>query len=396
MSYTVEELVAQGFARNAEMKYYEAEVAASKGERTKVGLWKNPEFTGEYGQRRVTNGESGSLADGFTRSASLSQTFEFPGKGSLRKAIANKEIEIAELGLRQFRLALAGQIRSLAYQYLAASEQAEAAGEVEERSTALVKLLGERSSAGTQQFLELRIIQGSLIELQKGVREATRQRDEAALELNRLLGLPASQPLRIKTPLSLPSLTLDRDTLVLQGLAGNLLLKTRIVELEKAVRSVSAAKLDIAPNFAVGPFFSQDRAGDNEENVGIGFSTTLPLWDWNQGNIAAAKAKREQADALLLDARRKTEAEILRRLRSYELVQKQLAKTPEGIVSELREAAALADRQYRTGVIGIQLFLETQRGYLSVQQSRNEAVLSAWSDILDIELLTGHAEGELK
>jgi len=390
--WTVDGLVRRALENNAELRFYEAEADAAKGKRTQAGLWKNPEFSGEYGERRI-KGSSGQLLDeGTTRNFSLAQTFEFPGKGSLRKAIANKDVELAELGLSQFRWVLEGRVRSLAVRYQGASANADTAAEINERSTGLVKLLQSRPAAGTRQLLELRVIEGSLMEIQQSSKEFVMDREEARIELNTLLGLPAKQPLKIQTPLRSPQSPLaDLNGIVLAGLSGNLQLKMRTVELEKAAREVSSARLEVAPDFAVGPFFSQDKAGDREENLGATLSVTLPLWNWNQGNIAAAKARRDQADALLLVARRKVEAEIARRYRAYELNRQQLEEIPDSVIGNLRDASDLADRQYRTGAVDVQLFLGVQREFLNARKIRNAAVLEAWNHWLDLGLLTGGA-----
>ncbi len=389
-STTIDELTSQALHNNAELRFYQAEVIAMKGERTQAGLWKNPEISAQYGERRVKAGDSSLQNKGTTRELSIVQTFEFPGKGSLRKAIANKNIELAELGLQQFHRSLEGQVRSLALQYLTASTNADAAAEISERSSGLVKLLQERPSAGTQQLLELRIIEGSLIGLQQSAKEFIQAREETRLELNSLLGFPSSQTLKIESSMEIPRLAAkDQNTLILTGLSGNLQLKMRTVELEKAMKEVTAAKLDIAPDFSVGPFFSQDKAGDSEQNFGATLSLTFPLWNWNQGNIATANARQTQADAMLLDARRKVEAEIARRYRAYELNRNQMEQFSEDTMKKLREASDLADRHYRTGAIGIQIFLEMQRGFLSSLQIRNDALLGVWKNWLDLDLLTG-------
>lgn len=388
--WTVEDLVRRALEHNAELRFYEAEVGAAQGKRTQAGLWKNPEFSGEYGERRIKD-SSGRLQDeGTTRSFSLAQTFEFPGKGSLRKAIAAKDIELAELGLGQFRRVLEGKVRSLVVRYQGASANADAADEIHERSAGLVKLLQSRPMAGTRQLLELRVIEGSLMEIQQASKEFVLEREEARIELNALLGFPAGQPLKIKTPLRPPQSPMaDLNTLVLAGLSGNLPLKIRTVELEKAVKEVSAARLEAAPDFVIGPFFSRDQAGEREENIGGTLSVTLPLWNWNQGNIAASRARRDQADALLLEARRRVEAEIARRYRAYALTRQQLERIPESVIGNLREAADLADRQYRTGAVDVQLFLEVQREFLNAQKIRHAAVSDAWNHWLDLGLLTG-------
>ena len=389
-SWTVDGLVQKALAANPELRAYEAEIGAAKGQRQQAALWKNPELSGEYGHRRVSN--STAAADGFTRSIALTQTFEFPGKATLRQAMADHDVQLAELGVRQFRAALQGQVKSLAYRYVIASREVETAEEISERCHGLIELLAKRPAAGTTPFLELKVIEGSLFELQQSSRDLTQARDEAALELRRLLGLPKSQPLAISSDLGLPANKPDSSTLLLRGLGENLQLKMRKAEMEKAITGISAAKLDAAPDFSVGPFFSQDNALDDEINIGASITTTLPLWNRNQGNIATTKARRVQADALLMDARAKVESEILRRLRSLQLTQKQLAQMPEKTLVGLREAADLADRQYRTGLIGVQLFLETQRGFLAAQKIHSEAQLSAWRDLLDLELLCGGAD----
>lgn len=388
--FTVDQLVNQGLQQNPELKYYEAKVLEAQGERTQAGLWKNPQFSGQYGERRVSDDKGNLEGKDNTRSISVTQTFEFPGKGSLRKAIANKNIELAELGLKQFRLALEGKIQSLAIQYVVAARNGAAAGEISERSSALIKLLQERPAAGTQQLLELRVIEGNLLELQKFTKEVLEAKEEARTELNNLLGWPTSQQFDLQIELTLPPKKITQlNALILSGLSNNLQLKIRTVELEKAIKEVSAQKLEAAPDFSIGPFFSQDKAYELEENLGVTLSMTLPLWNWNQGGISTAKAQKLQADALLLDARRKVENEIIRRYKAYGFVQTQLEQMPPDTIEKFHEASDLADRQYRTGGIGVQLFLEIQKQFLSAQQIRNEAILEGWKNWLDLKLLAG-------
>lgn len=390
-AWTADALVERALAENAELRFYEAEVAAARGQRTQAGLWKNPELSGEYGQKRTTGAE-GSVEEGFTRGFSLAQTFEFPGKGSLRKAMANKEVEIAELGLKQFKLALQGRVRLLALEWASASATADAAAEISERSSGLIQLLRERRQTGTQQLLELRVIEGSLLELQVAAKEAVQAKDEARIELNALLGFPSSHVLALDPALLAPPPALPNgEQLILTALSQSPLLKMRIAELEKAVREVSSAKLEAAPDFSVGPFFSQDEAGEREETIGVTLSTTLPLWNWNQGSITNAKARRDQADARLLEARRRVEAEAARRLRAYAMNQDLLKKLSPETLRNLQDASDLADRQYRTGAIGVQLFIEVQREYLNSRRIRNDALLETWKNWLDLQLLIGEA-----
>jgi cobalt-zinc-cadmium efflux system outer membrane protein len=387
--YGIEQLVAQALANNAELRVFEAEVAVAKGQRTQAGFFKNPEISTEIGAREVRDSENVLQGNGTTFSIAVMQTFEFPGKGTLRKAIANRNIEIAELGLEQFRLALAGQVRLLSYEHLAAVAEAEAAESVYRQSNELSSQLGSQTGFGARQQIEIRLIQASLVELGVAIKEASQRREETRTKLNALLGLPQSLPLRIGGTLVPPRSHLDAKALVFAAQEYNPLLRIRRRELERSVRELSAARLDIAPDFAIGPFFSREVAGDTEQNIGATISATVPLWDWNIGNIQSAKARRDAAEASRVKAERDVEAEILSRLRAYELTQRQLGMTPSGLLQNVREASELAETQFRNGSINAQLYLDAQSAYLSALRASQNAVLDAWRTLLDLSLLTG-------
>jgi outer membrane protein, heavy metal efflux system len=387
--YGIEQLVAQALANNAELRVFEAEVAVAKGQRTQAGFFKNPEISTEIGAREVRDSENVLQGNGTTFSIAVMQTFEFPGKGTLRKAIANRNIEIAELGLEQFRLALAGQVRLLSYEHLAAVAEAEAAESVYRQSNELSSQLGSQTGFGARQQIEIRLIQASLVELGVAIKEASQRREETRTKLNALLGLPQSLPLRIGGTLVPPRSHLDAKALVFAAQEYNPLLRIRRRELERSVRELSAARLDIAPDFAIGPFFSREVAGDTEQNIGATISATVPLWDWNIGNIQSAKARRDAAEASRVKAERDVEAEILSRLRAYELIQRQLGMIPSGLLENVRQASELASTQFRNGSINAQLYLDAQSAYLSALRASQNAVLDAWRTLLDLNLLAG-------
>jgi cobalt-zinc-cadmium efflux system outer membrane protein len=222
-------------------------------------------------------------------------------------------------------------------------------------------------------------------------KESSLRREETRTKLHALLGLPQSIPLRLRDPLATPQKRLNADQLVFAAQQNNPLLKIRRRELERSARQLSAARLDIAPDFAIGPFFSRDVAGDTEQNTGAAISATVPLWDWNIGNIQSAKARREAAEALRVKAERDTEAEIRSRIKAYELTQRQLGMIPSGLLKNVRDATTLADTQFRNGSIGAQLYLDTQSAYLNALRTSQTAVLDAWRTLLDLNLLTGGA-----
>jgi cobalt-zinc-cadmium efflux system outer membrane protein len=89
---SLDALVAEALARNPEANVYQAEIAAAKGERRTTGEWQNPELTTDLGAKLVRDFNGNSVGDGPLWTLSASQTFEYPGRVALRKAIANHQI----------------------------------------------------------------------------------------------------------------------------------------------------------------------------------------------------------------------------------------------------------------------------------------------------------------
>ncbi len=390
---SVDELVQQALSENPELLAYEALVAQARGRRQQAGKWKNPELEVEAGHRQVEElSGAKSSEQGYTLGLALTQRFEFPGKGSLRKAVANQEVHVAELSLDQFRLSLQGKVQQLALRYQTAAATAELAQQIRLRSSDLVKLLADRSLGGARPLLELRVIQADQLELAEIAKDAELARDAAWGELNVLLGRSTRNPLgsEISMPVLAPTHLSLAEVLPLV-FANNLLLKIHETEIERAALSLDLERLSVAPNFEIGPFFSRDRAGEEETVIGGRLSVELPVWDQNQGNVNSAIAMKSLAQLRLLQAQQELEREVTLRWKTHLAAREQLKNFDPEMLNNLNDASALADRQYRQGAISVQLYLETQRALLQTRQVHDRAVQQLWDTWLDLNLLTGGA-----
>src|SRR5215212_136282 len=143
-------LVADVLEHNPELNFYRAEIGAAKGELRTARTLANPELSTTLGNKRVSG-----IGDGVAWSVSAQQTFEWPGRIPLRKAIANQQIKLAELGFSQFNSALAARTRALAVTLFAAQEKAGVTREVADRFQALREVLVQRDPAGLTPTLEI-------------------------------------------------------------------------------------------------------------------------------------------------------------------------------------------------------------------------------------------------
>lgn len=125
---SIDRLVTTTLAANPELKFYEAEIQAAKAGRRVAGRLPNPELSFDVGRMRVAGSDA--TAEGLAYAATLAQPIEWPGRLGLRKAIANGDITLAELGLARFRSYLSGRVRVLGFALSMQQQKAEAAAEV--------------------------------------------------------------------------------------------------------------------------------------------------------------------------------------------------------------------------------------------------------------------------
>ena len=143
------------------------------------------------------------------------------------------------------------------------------------------------------------------------------------------------------------------------------------------------------PSFSIGPYYSQERAGDREQQVGVGISLPLPLWNRNKGNVETAEARQRQAETSLYVTQRDLDRHIVQTAMVYQTKLTEMGNWRPESVDKFRRAAALADRHYRLGAVPIATYVELQKQYLEAV----EALLDTRREALDagqqIQLLTG-------
>jgi outer membrane protein, heavy metal efflux system len=383
----LEAIVADVLDHNPELNFYLAEIAAAKGQRRTAATWANPELSTAVGQKQVTSG--GLSAEGVAWSVGVRQTFEWPGRIPLRKAIANHQTQLAELGFAQFKASLAARARTLVYGLFAAQEKAAAAKEVANRFKELREILVQRDPAGLTPQLETRIIEATELTLQRKASEAALAAQAALLELNQLRGSAWTDAVSVQPVVLAFTSVPEQEALLRAARTNNFELQMRRVELEQQGFRVSLAHKDGYPSFSIGPYYSQEHAGDREQQVGVGLSLPLPLWNRNQGNIETAEARQWQAETSLYVTQRDLDRRIVQTMLAYQTKLTEMGNWRPESVDEFRKAAELADRHYRLGAVPVSTYIELQKQYLEAV----EALLDTRREALDagqqLELLTG-------
>lgn len=387
--FTVHSLVQKALATHPELRFYEAQIEIASAGKTKAGEIKNPDLMTGVGNWRVRDLATNNVTDGPTWAVQLTQTFEWPGRLSLRKAIAQKDIELAQLGVEQFRAALAAKVRATSWKMLAAQETTRAAEEVAKRYQALAEVLLQRDPAGAAPRLEARIIQANALNLSAAAATARNELAAARFELNQLLGEKAEHPLELQ----MEKITLNPppalESLLTQARKKNFDLRARILDVQQQGYEVKLAENERWPSITVSPFVQRQQNETRETQAGINISIPLPLWNRNKGAIDAAKAKEVQAEVMLTAQMRQLERDVAAQASHYKIHVEELAKWPGDMLESFRKAAAEADEHFRLGALPLSTYTELQQQYIESVHAVLDSQLGAVEARLALEQLTG-------
>jgi len=384
---TVKSLVDRALAENPELQFYEAEIEAAKAGRRLAKRLGNPELNFKIGKRSSRSNES--RGDGVAYAVSVVQPIEWPGRMGLRKAIANGDVQLAELGLERFRYRLASEIRQFAFRLSKAQEKSAVADTVASRFDAVKEVLVQREVGGITPRLEIKAIDAATISLEKKSLEAAIEVQKILLKLNQLMGRFAANPLIVKRvkykfpePRSLPNL-------MELTLANNYAMHVRRAELAQQGFRVSLAKNERYPTIKVGPYVSREEATEIEREAGIGFSLELPIFRNGKAEISRQQAREAQAQAMIETTARELEAQVATASLVYSNSYRQLQRWQGDRIDALSEAAELADRHYRLGAVPVSTYIELQKNYLEALEAINDVKADALEAALDLEQLTG-------
>ena len=389
---SLDRLVEDVVANNPERQFYQRQIETAKVERSAAGRLADPDIVVEFGERRASDPTTGALlGDGATYAVSVVQPIEFGGRIALRRAIAERQIGLATLGLQQFDATLAARARSLGYGLFAADEKAAAARTVAARMRTLARIIVSRDPAGPAPRLEAASLEAIAISAERTAATADAEANSILYELNQLRGAAFGARIRIVRPdTSLPDLP-SGAALAASADANNFELKALRAQFEQQGLRVDLARKARIPVVSVGPYYDHARSDIRETNYGVRLSTTLPLWNRQAGEVAAEQGKQAQANATLLNAQRRISREVFDQSAQYEAKRAALIKWADRTPGSFAEVAAEADRNYRLGAIPLTTYTQLQQAYIEATNAVLDTRREAIEALLQLRALNGGA-----
>ena len=386
---TLEQLIAEAQANNPEIVALTADVAAAQGGAATAKAWMNPALSVSPGLAHSRS----PLNDEFHGEFSLEQTFEFPGKRSLRRAVAEKDVELRQLALAGFRHQLSIRVRRAYHAALAARE----VQSLKEQRLALASdfegAARKKVEAGFAPDFEAIKSEVEVVAARKELREA--QADVAAVraELNTLLGREPSAPLEVTGTLDPSTPFPDRSTLMQQALERNPALKVQTAEVERAGLNIEVIRKSRLPDFTIGPNVEYV---ENEQIYGLGVAMTLPLWDRKKGQTATATAEQQRALADLETLRREILRDVAVVVQNLNAARESLAYFTPSLRASLKDALDAAAQSYGEGRTTLLTYLEIRRTYFDSEAAYFETLKRLYDAEAELESAIGMPLTELQ
>jgi outer membrane protein TolC len=311
---------------------------------------------------------------------------ETAGKRGHRIAVAGRLSESARLNIATVAWQVRSRLRRDLLDFYAAREARGLLQQQQATQMEVVRLLEAQLEAGEVSPFEVTQARIALDNTLLALREAERQRDEAHAQVASALGLPAralddaafSFAGLAQQATGLPSPELRRQALVSRA--------DILSALAQYAAAESALQLEIAkqyPDIHFNPGYQFDQ-GDNKWSLGITFE--LPVLNQNQGPIAEAQAKREEAAARFTALQAGVVGDLDRTVAGYRGA---LAKsvTADALLANLKKQERTTRARLETGDIS-KLELSTVQLELSQSElTRLDAqvkVQQAFGDLEDV------------
>lgn len=380
--FSIKNLVREVVSSNPEIQFYKETIVGAKAGVQYSSQWNDPELSFDVGYKRLRDSGGSNLESGAVWQVSVSQTFEWPGRISLRKSIAQRDVEMAQLGVEQFENALSARAKTLAFGLYAANAKATVIREVADRYKSLKETFLSRDSGGVTPLLETRVIEAGELALQRRATEAELAVQNALIELNLLRGADVDAPIKVKTPALDFKDAPDISSLFAAARSYNYSYRIKQVELEQQGFAVELSRNEQYPSITVSPYVSMDRVGEKETIVGLSVSLPLPLTDRTSSAVDIARSRKRQAETAAMLSLRELNRQVAISAKTYAAKLLETKQWRKDAVEKFRASAELADRHFRMGTIEVSTYVELQTSYLDAV----EALLDTQNEILNAGL----------
>jgi cobalt-zinc-cadmium efflux system outer membrane protein len=320
-------------------------------------------------------------------------SFGFPieigGKRARRIELAQEEMSLADLDVKQAQRTLRRNLRQAFYGLLAADERVRDGQAVLAIAQRVRDTANARFTEGAAPRLEVMEADLGVARVEAEIDLAQSSRQALQADLNAVLNQPPDRAINVTGDLAAaPTALTYADALkVATDSNVDLVRADREIAIERRRTSVLRAERTPTPTFSVGGVF--DAPGEFTAGVSAGLGLTIPLFSRNQGEIAQSTATVSQLQAERESAFRTLEASLYGAWARLQALRKQADVYREKLVPTATDLEALAEESYRAGRSPVLTVLDAQRNLRDVRREYLQALADYQAAIADLEEILG-------
>ena len=362
---TLEQALAEAEARSPAILAARAGVAAAEARLRQAGFRINPELSVEVENFLGTGDFSG--LSGAETTIAVNQRLDLGGRRRARVSVSRAELVAQQLRLAIARADLAQQVREQFARAITARDRLRLAEDNEARARELARIAGQLVDAGRDP--PLRAVRARSAAAQAGAELLAARAEEQATRatLASLFGVTAPPERLAGALLDLQPTTIDPE----QSLEVRLAEAERLSAEASLRQELAGTRLDPAVGLGVRHF-----AQTGDVALVGGLSVPLPVFDRNQGNVAAARANIEAAEARRAGVVATVTVRAQNAIANVEAAQARVQALEGSAIPEAFEGLRLTQLAYREGRATLLELLDAQNAYNSAQAALIDARLA--------------------
>lgn len=370
---------------NPTLREAKALIRQSGAEAHQAGLWPNPTVGYEGSEIR-----GGSFRGG-EQGAFVEQRFVLGGKLGLRRKVYEQQRRENEIGASEQQDRVLSDVERSYYTALAAQELVHVREQLVGVANDAVMTAHQLANIGQADAPD--VLQAEVDEGQAKVEYTTAQR--TYIQDFRALATLAGKPDLPLAPLAgnldeTPAI--DPNRILAQILRNSPEVKRAEQDVVRAQTEVKSTKREVIPDVTVRAGLQQNFEPLNEaggQPVGAqGFITagiSLPLFDRNQGNVTAAEADRDRAQAEAARVQLSVRERAERLIQNYLSAQEEANRYKDEMIPRAQQAYQLYLAKYRQMGAAYPEVLVSQRTLFQLRASYISSLLSVWSNAIALQ-----------
>jgi cobalt-zinc-cadmium efflux system outer membrane protein len=392
---TLDQLEQWALDRNPTIGQARAAVSAAAGRAKQAGLYPNPVLSAvgeEIAAGPIIRG--GELGGGFQ------QRFVTAGKLGLSRKVAEQEVAITEQAARAQRQRVLNAVRSLYYQALGDQYRVDVRTRLNTLAAEAVRISAELGNVGQADRPDVLAADVESQRIRLELTDATYRQERTWRQLAAIVNDSSLRPVRLAGDIeNVPRLELEQALAAIYAESPEL--SAANINITRAEVALTRARKEKIPDIVVGGGVRYNRellevtaGGTVRRPVGPeGFfdvSVQIPIFNRNQGNVAAARAEVESAKLEVDRTRLALRSRLAEAYREYTTALTRVDQYKQEMLPKAQRAYELYLNTFRQMASAYPQVLISQRNLFQLQDEYVDALVAAWQHSVEIQgLLVG-------